>query len=289
MHRVLRIAGLVACWALLASCERVPQTAPRPRANTSVYDVRGVVKKVNAAAGRAIIEHEEIPGYMAAMTMEFDAAQPAELAALQPGDLLTFRLEVSDARSSITQIRKIGRAPIPPDAVDAPGLPAPGTPVPNCALINDQGQPFQLADFKGRTLAFTFIFTRCPLPDFCPLMNHHFATVRRELAAAQSGENWHLLSITIDPTHDTPARLADYAKAFRPQPDRWTFATGDFAEIRKLGAFVGLATTGEGAALEHNLRTVVVDASGRVQKIFAGNEWKPGDLVEEMKRAMRER
>jgi protein SCO1/2 len=289
MRRALRIAGLVGCWVLLASCERVPNTAPPPPAKATVYDVRGVVKKVNATTGRAIIAHEEISGYMAAMTMEFDAAQPAELVGLQPGDLLTFRLEVSDTRSSIAQIRKIGRAAIPQDTATASGLPNPGTPVPNCALVNEQGQPFQLADFKGRALAFTFIFTRCPLPDFCPLMSQHFAAVRRELIAAQLGENWHLLSITIDPAHDTPERLADYAKAFRLQPGRWTFATGDAAEIRKLGAFAGLATTGEGAALEHNLRTVVVDASGRVQKIFTGNEWKPNDLAEEMKRAMRER
>ena len=115
------------------------------------------------------------------------------------------------------------------------------------------------------------------------------SAVRRELTSSAGSEDWHLLSISIDPAHDTPERLTEYAKGYRPDPAHWSFATGDAAEIQKLAGFFGLSAIREGASLDHNLRTVVVDRAGRVRTIFTGNEWKPRELVDEMKRALEER
>ncbi len=261
-----------------AGCDRAPSSAQPP--STVSYAVRGVLQKADATGGRAVIAHDEIPGYMMAMTMEFTAAQPAELAGLVPGDVLTFELRVTERESRIAQVRKVGhtapRATTPaPDVTSAM--------LPDVALVDEHGRPFRLADTKGGALALTFIFTRCPLPDFCPRMNAHFAAVQRALATSTG--KWRLLSVTMDPAYDTPARLAEYAMRYQPE-QRWSFATGEVTEITKLTTALGLETKGEGAALTHNLRTVVVDATGRVRRIFIGNEWQPDELVAEMQRAM---
>jgi protein SCO1/2 len=279
-----RLAGAVLGAMIVAGCERVPKPPPaRPAPLT--YQVRGVLKKVvDAKTGRAVIAHEDIAGYMPAMTMEFQAARPAELAGFVPGDVLTFRLVVSDASSAIEQVRKVGHAEVPVETPAVSGLPVYGTPLPEVRLTDQRGQPVRLADYKGRALAITFIFTRCPLPDFCPRMSQQFGAVQRELS--KIGGDWQLLSVTIDPAYDQPAVLAEYAQSYAADPARWTFATGEVAEIRKLGEIFGLASTGASPALEHNLRTVVVDPAGRVQKVFPGNDWQAADLVAEMKRAM---
>jgi protein SCO1/2 len=120
-------------------------------------------------------------------------------------------------------------------------------------------------------------------------MNRHFAEVQRALKDERVSSGWHLLSVTFDPEYDTPERLAKYAEPYQPDPTHWTFATGEVAAIQQLGNALGLAVSDKGGSLDHNLRTVVVDTEGRVQKVLAGNEWKPRDLLDEMKRAMAQR
>ena len=274
----------------LAACHRAP--APTSAASTTVFEVRGVVKKVSAERRKAVIAHEAIPNYMDAMTMEFDVPDAADFAAMQPGGALAFRLSVTDTRSWIDHVRQIADAPgslilaaSAADAAPAGQLP-PGAPAPDCALVDQRGAALHLADFKGRALAVTFIFTRCPLPDFCPRLSHQFEAVQRALAQPGADANWQLLSISFDPDYDTPARLAEYAAHFHPDAAHWIFATGARDEVRKFGGAFGLSVAGENAQLNHNLRTVVVDAAGRVQKIFAGNEWTAAELTAEMQRAM---
>lgn len=267
----------------LAGCER--PAPPRPTAPpVSTYEARGVVQKLKPETGGAVIAHGAIAGYMDAMTMEFTASDPRELTPLAAGDVVNFRLTVSDKHSRIDQIRKTGTAPITP-AADSTTTVASGTPLPDCALVDSRGTPLRLADFKGRALAITFIFTRCPLPDFCPRMNSHFSEVQRTLSA-EAATNWHLLSITLDPDYDTPARLAEYATRYQPNTTRWTFATGVRNDIEKLGATFGLQIARPGALPDHNLRTIVVDPAGRVQRVFTGNEWTPTDLIAELRRAI---
>ena len=277
-----------------AACDREERSRIAPPAAPSritTYEVRGVLQETSKDGRKAIIAHEEIPGYMEAMTMEFDVLNSALPGGLEPGDRMAFRLSVSETQSWIDQVRKLGGTTGPRPSVTTPATPnvastQVGMPLPDCALIDQRGRAFRLSDLKGKALAITFIFTRCPLPNFCPLMNRHFAEVQRALKDERASTDWHLLSVTFDPEYDTPERLAKYAEPYGPDTAHWTFATGELASIRQLGGAVGLAVSNNGGPLDHNLRTVVVDATGRVQKVFAGNEWTPRELVDEMKRAM---
>jgi len=276
---------LFAVHLIVAACDRAPLRPPIAAEQTATYEVRGVVRKVDPEKQRAVIAHETIHGYMDAMAMEFSVPDANDFAALQPGATVSFRLSVTDTRSWIDRVQKItADAVVLPETPLAAGI-AVGAVVPDCALVDQSGRQFRLSDFKGRTLAFTFIFTRCPLPDFCPRMNEQFSAAQRELAGGPSA-NWHLLSISIDPSYDTPERLAAYAPRFQADAARWTFATGEADEIGKLAGAFGLQTMREGAELNHTLRTVVLDPACRVQTIFPGNEWKPDEFIDAIKRAM---
>jgi protein SCO1 len=278
---------------VFAACHRENKLGATPSGSTKVttYEVHGVLREVSADGRKAVIAHETIPGYMEAMAMEFDVRDSALPNGLEPDDRVAFRLSVTDTKSWIDQLRRMDANAKSPRAERTPPTPVaaaaqPGTPLPDCALVDQSGRAFRLSDFKGDALAITFIFTRCPLPNFCPLMNRQFAEVQRALKGERASSNWHLLSLTLDPDYDTPERLAVYAAAYEPDPQRWTFATGNAEDIQKLGPAFGLATIRNGEQIDHNLRTVIVDASGRVKRVFAGNEWTPRELLDEMKRAM---
>jgi protein SCO1/2 len=151
------------------------------------------------------------------------------------------------------------------------------------------GQAVRLSDFQGQALAMTFFFARCPLPTLCPRMNNNFASVQKELQSDSTRTNWHLLSISFDPSFDTPEFLGSFATAHQNDPLHWSFATSSSEDIRKLGGAFGLKFRREAGSINHNLRTVVVSKSGRVQRVFRGNEWLPAELVSEMKKAMKAR
>ena len=282
LHPAFRLLPVLALFGCDRPAPRAIPAAPR----LSTYEARGVLRKIDAPRGKAVIAHETITGFMEAMTMEFDVPDAASLAALQPGDALAFRLNVDDTRSWIDRVKKTGRSEVATPAATAMESLQPGAPLPDCPLVDSRGVVFHLGDFKGRALAFTFIFTRCPLPDFCPLMNRNLAAAHRALTADTARTNWHLLSISFDPQYDTPERLAAYASPYLADSARWTFATGEIADVQKLGEAFGLLVARNGEQIDHTLRTVVVDAAGRVQKIFVGNEWSAAELIGEMQRAM---
>lgn len=225
------------------------------------------------------VAHEEIAGFMEAMTMEFDVATPAEIAALQPGDVITGTLHVSETRSELRGIVKTGHAAPPKPFVQA-GAPKPGAELPDSTLLDDTGKTFRISELRGKAIVLTFIYTRCPLPDYCPRMNSHFAAAIRDFP----GERCAWLSITIDPANDTPQALTEYARQFDPRPPQWKFVTGEPVEIARVAAFSGLQLRKAGAQLDHNLQTLVVDPEGTVTKVFTGNQWLPGEIVAELKR-----
>ncbi len=272
--------------SLFAGCHRPLPTKMREVEKVSTFAASGVVRKVDVERRKAVIAHEAIAGFMEAMTMEFDVAKAEPLSDLRAGDVVAFRLMVNETRSWIDQLRKTERANAVASFSQAGVSLAAGDLLPDGALVDQRGAAFHLRDFKSRALAFTFIFTRCPLPDFCPLMNRHLAAVQRELSADAAHANWQLLSITFDPEYDTPARLAEYARHYEIGNGHWSFATGTKEDIQKLGGAFGLMVTPNGGSIDHTLRTVVIDATGRVQKIFTGNGWQSADLLDEMRRAM---
>jgi protein SCO1/2 len=239
------------------------------------------------------IKHEEIPGYMQAMTMPFDVKDAKELSGIEAGDPVSFRMIVTDTYGWIDQIRKTGAKtnvlPSTPNlrfSRDLEPLNV-GDPMPEYNFTNQLGERFSTAQFKGRALAINFIFTRCPFPTFCPMTARNFSEVQQKLLALpESPSNWHLLTISFDPDFDTPAVLKAYAQNYEAKPERWTFATGATADIADLGAKFGLTFwRDETGSISHNLRTLVIDASGRVQNIIGGNEWTSDELVRELVKA----
>ena len=297
MRQVFKSLLVTALMCAVASCTR--NTAGQQAAasvlpsGTQFFSVTGVVKELKPEGKTIVIQHEEIPRYMQAMTMPFDVRDTNELAGLKPGDQVSFRLLVTEKDGWIDRLTKLGSNPVaeaqPRDPFRRVRFVEPlnvGDQMPDYAFTNEMRQAVHLAHFKGQALAFTFIYTRCPLPNFCPRMASHFADAGKKLASLPDApKNWHLLLISFDPEHDTPEVLKSYAKRYEHDEKHWDFVTGAWADIDAITEQFGLMFPREGAIFNHNLRTVVVDAQGKVQKVFIGNEWKVDDFVAEIVKA----
>lgn len=266
-----------------------PAGAPPPEAVRS-FETRGVVREIAADRRTAVIRHEEIPGYMPKMTMELNVREPTELAAVAPGDEITFRLHADATTHWIDTIRRVDRAN-PAQSNEAPlfvpeDVPElkPGDEMPDAEFQGEDGRPVRLRDFRGRAVAFTFFFTRCPLPDFCPRMNSHFREARQLLLnRPEAPTNWHFLCVSFDAEFDQPAVLRNYGNAYRDgNPDRWTFASASPATLARVAPRIDLMVTREQGGFSHNLRTVVLDPQGRVFQQFDGNSWTPQQLADAM-------
>lgn len=265
------------------------------------YPLSGRVVSVEAGVSRVNVAHEDIPGFMPAMTMAFAVRPPDLLGELRPGDSIRATLVVTDTESWLEALQVVGHEdpPLPPAAGtasdgEAPGGEPPlrephaGDTVPDVALVNQDERRIRIGDFRGRALAITFIFTRCPLPEFCPRMSGHFAEAARTLASEPGlRSRTHLLSVSFDPAYDTPAVLLEYGARWAPSGfAHWDFAGGEEAEVRRLARALGLfyERDDEGGFV-HNLRTVVVDPEGRVSRVFTGNEWRADELVAALRAA----
>jgi len=217
-----------------------------------------------------------------------------ELAGLAVGDGISFRLTVTEKDGWIDQIKKVSaaRTNTPPTTGpfrlvrDVEPLNV-GDLLPDYHFTNQLGQAVNLSQFRGQALAFTFIFTRCPFPTFCPLMSNNLQAAQDALLKNPNAPtNWHLLTISFDPEYDTPERLKNYAAMHQADLTRWDYLTGGLVDITALSEQVGLQFWREpGGSINHNLRTVVVDAQGRVQKIFIENKWTVEELVAEIVKA----
>lgn len=250
------------------------------------YTVRGVVREARPAKSQLVVKHEEIPGYMDAMTMPFTVRDPKILESVKPGDAITFQLHVTDQDHWIDGLKIVGvgekEAPRPKAMDIAPFKP--GDPLPALTFTDEHAKPLRLEDYRGKALALTFIYTRCPLPNFCPLLSQKFRTVQETLLADPAApKNWQLLSVSIDPEHDTTEVLQRYAKTQRADAAHWRFATGELRDITVLGLRSGLEFWEGGSEITHNLRTVVFDAQGRMRKVFSENTWTPADLADELR------
>ena len=288
------IVGLTAL--LLVSCQRESNAPRSPSAqdsatNLQIYAVKGLVRGLDPGNAVVHIEHEAIPGYMQQMTMPFDVKDTNGLSGLLVGDAVSFRLLVTATEGWIDQIVKIPLErvvlkpkPRPPVRVTRVVEPLEaGDPIPDYPFTNELGRAISLHQFHGQALGLTFIFTRCPYPTFCPRMSANFAQACQQLLARTDGPtNWHLLSVSFDPDYDTPAVLKAYGEGYAHDPTRWSFATGAMIDIDAITEQFGMMFAPDGAFFSHNVRTAVIDAHGRVQRIFAGNEWKVADFVAEI-------
>ncbi len=279
--------------ALLASAACRKPAAPRPTGLEKPYALKGVVVSVDRAGGRVTLKHEAVPGYMDAMTMPFAVSETKILDDLKPGDIVEAKLLVGDRSSHLEGI-VVSRPPGTPvlETIPAQGpYGKPGDAAPVTALVDQEGKGFSLADLKGETVGVTFIFTRCPLPDFCPRMNLNFSEVERLLAADPKlyGKT-RLLSVSFDPAYDTPAVLKAFRDPFLRSvpgvvPGHWRFATGTLEHIKEFAGFFGLTYLKTGEQFVHSLATAVIAPDGTLFSIRRGNDWEAKELVDDLRKA----
>jgi protein SCO1/2 len=260
--------------------------------NVKVFHLRGRVVSTNAA-GEVTLNHEAIPGFMGAMIMPYKLKDPGVLAELHPGDVITADVLVSqdpDGDTLLDHIVVVAQAK--PDYRPSVSyhVPDQGDAVPDFKLHNQDGRPIHLAQFRGRPLLVTFIYTRCPLPDFCPRVTRNFAQINRQLQAnpAPYGEP-HLLSVSFDPDHDTPARLRAYGATYIGIDAASAFADWDFAVPQKpvlleMAKFFDVGITqGTDDSITHTLSTTLVGADGKVVRFYPGNEWTVDQVLADLK------
>jgi protein SCO1/2 len=257
-------------------------------ASVRKFDARGVIEEIKPAQRQVVIKHEAIPNYMPAMTMPFEVKNAKELAGLSTNDEVSFTLVVTDKEGWIENLKKIGVSTNEPTesirsqvrvARDVQPLDV-GDPMPDYSFTNSLGRKISLSGFKGQPYAFTFIFTRCPFPNFCPRMSSNFADAYEKLKhATNAPAQWHLITISFDPQFDTPERLREFSARYNPGPNKWDWATGAMIDIDAITDQFGLIVQSDKGLLNHNLRTVVVGADGTIRNILIGNEWQPDELV----------
>lgn len=277
--------GRRGAWALLllsAAC-----AAPAPMAR---HAIRGQLLAVQLDTGEVLLEHEAVPGVMGAMTMPFTVADRRTVIQRRPGDLVTATLVVGAERSYLEDVTLVGKAPLPGKAT-APlsniAILAPGEPAPSLALTSHLGQPVSIAEWAGHAGVVTFIYTRCPLPDFCPLLDRRFAEIQTaaEAEAALRGRV-HLLSVSFDPDVDTPQVLRAHAARVGAHPG-WLFATAPAAVVDEFAAAFGVIVIREtDGTITHNLRTAVIGPDGRLATAYSGSEWTPAQVLDDVRRVL---
>ncbi len=279
--------SFVLCLATSFATPSAGPMAPGIAAAEQSFAVRGVVRETQPDRGMIVVRHEAISNYMAAMTMPFKVRDPRAIAAVQAGDAITFELHVTETESWVDDIVKVGTSrPVAPEAPAAQGPPPAAHPVWNYAFTNELGQEVTLSDFRGQALAITFFYTRCPLPDYCPRLSKNFEIASQRLAAMTGGPtNWHFVSISFDPTFDSPAMLKAYAESYHYDPAHWTFLTGSTDHIAALVRGAGLTCRVDGNTIDHDFRTLIVDTRGHLQTVFPTSGDLSDQVVAEMLKA----
>jgi protein SCO1 len=282
-----RRAAVTLGWVLiLAGCARQPPP--------ETYQLSGQILFIDAGTQQLIVRHGDIAGFMPAMTMPYKVRDPQLLSGRTAGDLISATLTVEPEAAWLSALTVTGHAPLPADAPTA--LPAAtgvdvaniGDSVPDTPLRTPRGTVSLVAG-HGRVTAVTFIYLRCPLPDYCPLMDRRFAEVQRQVKAdATLSQRVSLVSVSIDPKADTPARLAEHAAALGADPAIWQFGSlEDERDIARFAAQFGVNVIREqDGTITHNLRTLVIDASGTVRQARDGNTWTADELVGDLRSAV---
>lgn len=276
--RLFVVFLLVVAW-FVAGCQSVPEKH---------YPIQADVISTDPEHKLITVKHGEIPGLMPAMTMTYQVAEPRQIKTLRPGDKITADLVVSESKGRLEKVELVGKS----DGKTAPGttqhIPEKGQDVPDFALVNQDGKTLHFHDFRGKTLLVTFIYTRCPLPDFCPRMNENFRAVQKLLEVTpDAATHTAFLSITFDPQHDTPAVLRHYASLYKKtdpgeKPFDWQFAAPSEKDLPALAQFFGLVYQPEQAQIIHSLSTTLIDPEGKVEQWYSDNDWKPADVAQAM-------
>ena len=264
------------------------------RTTDRTYTLQGQVLSIDAPKKQIIVKHDEIKGLMPAMTMPYSVRDEQKLRGLAPGDLIDATLIIESNDAYLSTIEKVGQAPLekPPVDTSAPmarsgfELLKPGEAVPDASFVDQNGRKRSFSAFRGMPVVMTFIYTRCPLPTFCPLMDRHFATMQKPLKDDPALQKVHLVTVSFDPKTDTPPVLRQHAKTLDADLSRWTFLTGDRDEIDQFASRFGVSIAramNDPRDITHNLRTVIIDAGGKLVKVYTGNDWSPDQVLADLR------
>jgi protein SCO1/2 len=282
---------------ILSGCHSAPNSNLQTSANAQfkVYKLRGKVVATNAGTGEVTLNHDAIPGFMDAMVMPYKLKDPSILSELHPGDTITADVLVYDDPNGDVLLDHIvviaqGKPDYKPTVFYH--VPALGDAVPDFKMRNEDGRAIHLAQFRGKALLLTFIYTRCPLPNFCPLVTHNFAVIDKELAASPGlYAKTHLLSISFDPEHDTPERLRAYGADYILGDDtktafaHWDFAAPEKTAVPKIAEYFDVGITeGPDQSISHTLSTTLVGPDGKVVDFYPGNEWTTEQVIADVKK-----
>jgi protein SCO1/2 len=264
-----------------------PACRPRAAGPEQRYPLKGTVVSVDKRGSTVTIAHEAIPGYMEAMTMPFKLKDERLLSDMADGDRVQATLVVAGLKSWLEDV-VITRETVDPSDIRSPQAkpePKPGDEVPDFKLVNQEGKRISLHQYRGRAVVLTFIYTRCPLPDYCPLMTDNLSEIQKTLKSdASLYERTHLLSISVDPEYDTPKILSEYAAHHSADTTHWEFATGRKEDVKQVATYFGMQYWRDQDQVVHSLRTAIIGADGKLLKLYRGNEWKPQEIAAELRK-----
>ncbi len=259
---------------------------------TKKYPMQGEIVAKDALTSQITVNHRDIPGFMAAMTMPYRVKDPAVVQELQPGDKIAAEVVIGKDASDywledVRIIDESGRGQTKPAA--APQMLMPGQRVPDFTLVNQDGRQIHFSDFAGKALLVTFIYTRCPMPDFCPRLSSQFAHIHNELKkSAQDCGKTHLLTISFDPKYDTPAVLLKYGLAYLDGDEggfaHWDFASTNPTDLSRLAQAFGLEYERQDNQISHTMSIVLIDPDGKVAQ-FWSTEWTWTELMQSLQHA----
>jgi protein SCO1 len=280
--RALILSAVLLVSLIASSCRPETSTAQR-------HELKGKVVSVEKDKHIVTVAHESIKDFMEGMTMPFTVRDDWPFEVLAPGDQITATLVIDGPESWLENVivSKSSSETTPLSSSGATEA-QPGDTVPDFTLVNQNNRTIRTAQYRGKALLLTFIYTRCPIPEYCTLMSNNFAEIDRELQKTQElYEKTRLLSISIDPEYDTPAVLRSYGSSHTGRYEdekftHWEFATGRKEEVKEVAKFFGLQYFPEKDQIVHGLRTVIVGPDGKVVKVYRGNEWKPSEVVKEL-------
>lgn len=289
--KMFPVVFLLVLQLCISSCGTKSQE-PLASKSAKEYEIKGKVVSSNRSGHKVTIDHDAIPGYMEKMTMEFNLYDDWVYEDLVPGAIIQATLVVDGDKTwlknpvvtKITDPSQVGRneeSGVEPDT---------GTDVPNFALVNQNGRKVNFNQYRGRALLITFIYTRCPLPDYCPLMSMNFAQLNRDMAQNPTLRGrTHLLSISIDPEYDKPPVLREYGARYTGSKNteafkQWEFASGTPEQVKEVAGFFGLNYWPEKKQVIHGLRTALITPDGKVFKVYRGNEWVPEEVVKDIEK-----
>ena len=281
----VRVPALLIGTAIVCGCAR---EAAR------TYPIHGQILAISSARPDGRVEvtlrHDDIRGFMPAMTMPYMVGRPGgitRIAGLAAGDVIDATLVVNGGDVHLETLRKTGHSALPADAkpVRVMDVMQPGDLVPDDPFVDQTGATRTLSDWRGRALAVTFVYTRCPLPDFCPAMDRGFSALQKAIKGdVRLTARVHLVTVSFDPAYDTPAVIRRHAEARGADPAVWSYVTGTPPAIDHLTSRFGVSTiAAEADTITHNLRTAIVDPDGRLVTIYSGNEWTPDALLNDLR------